>query len=120
MDPKEPPIADVRALTWNIFHGRDHPPGSELYTLRSRFLKATERDATHAQVNRGLLAEFAQVLAADEGCASGVVWCSRHSPRARPSSASATFMRRRATRRRPRRMSAALRSARSRSPTADP
>src|SRR5919204_5782030 len=66
MDPKDPPAADVRVLTWNIFHGRDHPPGGELYTLRSRFLKATERNATHAQVNRRLLDEFAEVLAGAE------------------------------------------------------
>src|SRR5256885_14056433 len=63
MDPKEPLVADVRALTWNIFHGRDHPPGRELYTWRSRLLKTTEQNATHAQVNRRLLDEYAEVLA---------------------------------------------------------
>ena len=59
-------MADVRVLTWNIFHGRDHPPGRELYTWRARFLKRTEQNATHAQVNRGLLDEFAEVLASAE------------------------------------------------------
>src|SRR5690349_14621452 len=62
-DPEEGPGTDIRALAWNIFHGRDHPPGPELYTRRARFLKQTERNATHAQVNRGLLDEFAEVLA---------------------------------------------------------
>jgi endonuclease/exonuclease/phosphatase family metal-dependent hydrolase len=55
---------DVRALTWNLFHGRDYPPGPELFTWRSRLLKVTERNATHVQVNRSLLHEFADVLAA--------------------------------------------------------
>jgi endonuclease/exonuclease/phosphatase family metal-dependent hydrolase len=57
-------MADVRTLTWNVFHGRDHPPGGELFTWRSRLFKVTERNATHAQVNRGLLPEFAEVLCA--------------------------------------------------------
>jgi len=66
MDPKEHPETDVRALTWNLFHGRDHPPGPELYTWRARFLKRTERTASHAQVNRRLLDEFASLLADTE------------------------------------------------------
>jgi len=57
-------MAVVRALTWNVFHGRDHPPDPGLFTWRSRLLRVTERNATHAQVNRRLLAEFADVLAA--------------------------------------------------------
>jgi endonuclease/exonuclease/phosphatase family metal-dependent hydrolase len=57
-------MAEVRALTWNVFHGRDHPPGGELFTWRSRLLKVTERNATHVQVNRPLLDEFAAVLGA--------------------------------------------------------
>ena len=47
------------ALAWNLFHGRDKPPGRELYTWRSRLLRVTERSATHVQVNRPLLNEFA-------------------------------------------------------------
>ena len=56
-----PPIL-LRALSWNLFHGRDHPPDHTLDTLRSRLLRRTERGATHAQVNRSLLDEFAGLL----------------------------------------------------------
>ena len=50
----------LRALTWNLFHGRDHPPDPALYTWRSRLLRGTERDDTHVQVNRDLFGEFAR------------------------------------------------------------
>jgi endonuclease/exonuclease/phosphatase family metal-dependent hydrolase len=53
----------IRALTWNIFHGLDKPPDSSLVTWRSRLFRVTEMDATHAQVNRPLRAEFAAMLA---------------------------------------------------------
>ncbi|MGH2951030.1 MAG: endonuclease/exonuclease/phosphatase family protein [Solirubrobacterales bacterium] len=53
----------LRALTWNLFHGRDFPPDPALVTRRSRLLRVTERNATHLQVNRYLLGEFAAVLA---------------------------------------------------------
>ena len=56
----------VRALTWNLFHGRDFPPEPELLTWRSRLLRITEQGATHAQVNRDLLDEFTEVLARSE------------------------------------------------------
>ncbi|MFL5886350.1 MAG: endonuclease/exonuclease/phosphatase family protein [Thermoleophilaceae bacterium] len=56
----------VRALSWNLFHGRDHPPDPALSTWRSRLLRVTETDDTHAQVNRPLLDEFAQAIAAQE------------------------------------------------------
>lgn len=56
----------IRALTWNLFHGRDFPPNPALRTWRSRLLRVTERDATHVQVNRDLAAEFAAVLAGGE------------------------------------------------------
>jgi endonuclease/exonuclease/phosphatase family metal-dependent hydrolase len=52
----------VRAVTWNLFHGRDSPPNPALFTPRSKFLRVTERDATHVQVNRPLRAEFTKVL----------------------------------------------------------
>jgi endonuclease/exonuclease/phosphatase family metal-dependent hydrolase len=52
----------VRALTWNLFHGRDFPPDPALFTWRSRLLRVTERDATHVQVNRDLFGEFAEVI----------------------------------------------------------
>ncbi len=54
------------AICWNLFHGRDFPPDPALFTWRSRLLRATERNATHAQVNRDLLDEFAAVLSGAE------------------------------------------------------
>lgn len=54
------------AIAWNLFHGRDFPPDPALFTWRSRLLRITERNATHAQVNRGLEAEFAAMLAGAE------------------------------------------------------
>jgi hypothetical protein len=56
----------VRVISWNLFHGRDHPPEPELLTWRSRLLRTTERGRAHAQVNRDLYAEFASVLAGAE------------------------------------------------------
>jgi endonuclease/exonuclease/phosphatase family metal-dependent hydrolase len=53
----------MRFLSWNLYHGRDFPPDPNLFTLRSRLLRRTERNATHVQVNRPLLKEFAGVLA---------------------------------------------------------
>jgi endonuclease/exonuclease/phosphatase family metal-dependent hydrolase len=55
-----------RALTWNLFHGRDAPPDRSLFTWRSRLLRVTERNASHVQVNRDLLPEFCRVLAGAE------------------------------------------------------
>lgn len=52
----------MRALSWNLFHGRDHPPDPGLSTLRSRLLGRTERGARHAQVNRSLCHEFTTLL----------------------------------------------------------
>ena len=53
---------EFTAVTWNIFHGRDFPPDPALFTWRSRLLRVTERGATHLQVNRDLLHEFATKL----------------------------------------------------------
>jgi endonuclease/exonuclease/phosphatase family metal-dependent hydrolase len=53
----------MRVLSWNLYHGRDFPPDPALFTLRSRLLRRTERNATHVQVNRPLLDEFARLLA---------------------------------------------------------
>lgn len=53
----------LRALCWNLFHGRDHPPNPDLHTWRSRLWRITERDQTHAQVNVDLLDAFASRLA---------------------------------------------------------
>src|SRR3712207_225356 len=52
----------MRALSWNLYHGRDFPPDPALLTLRSRLLRAPERNATHIQLNRPLLAEFGTLL----------------------------------------------------------
>ena len=52
----------MRVLSWNLYHGRDFPPDPALFTWRSRLFGRTELGATHAQVNRPLLDEFAQVL----------------------------------------------------------
>jgi endonuclease/exonuclease/phosphatase family metal-dependent hydrolase len=54
------------ALAWNLFHGRDFPPDPRLFGWRSRLLRTSERNATHIQVNRELLREFAQILASAE------------------------------------------------------
>jgi endonuclease/exonuclease/phosphatase family metal-dependent hydrolase len=50
------------AVAWNLFHGRDFPPDPGLLTWRSRIFGVTERNATHAQVNRDLSAAFGVVL----------------------------------------------------------
>ena len=55
---------ELGALTWNLFHGRDHPPDRALFTWRSRLLRTTERNDTHLQVNRDLAPEFAATIAA--------------------------------------------------------
>src|SRR5688572_1373557 len=52
----------MRVLSWNLYHGRDLPPDPALFTRRSRLLGRREVGATHAQVNRPLLDEFAGVL----------------------------------------------------------
>jgi hypothetical protein len=54
---------EFTAVSWNLFHGRDFPPDPALFTWRSRLLRIEERNQTHLQVNRGLEAEFGQVLA---------------------------------------------------------
>jgi endonuclease/exonuclease/phosphatase family metal-dependent hydrolase len=53
----------MRVLSWNLYHGRDFPPDEALFTLRSRLLRATERNATHVQVNRPLREHFAGWIA---------------------------------------------------------
>ena len=53
---------ELRVISWNLFHGRDHTPNPSLHTWRSRLLRITERDDRHAQVNRDLYAEFAELL----------------------------------------------------------
>ena len=57
---------EFTVVTWNLFHGRDFPPDPALFTWRSRLLRVSERGATHVQVNRDLLDEFATRLATAE------------------------------------------------------
>jgi endonuclease/exonuclease/phosphatase family metal-dependent hydrolase len=54
---------EIRAIGWNLFHGRDFPPDPALFTWRSRLLRIAESNATHVQVNRDLLPELAALLA---------------------------------------------------------
>jgi endonuclease/exonuclease/phosphatase family metal-dependent hydrolase len=57
---------EFTAVSWNLLHGRDFPPDPALFTWRSRLLRIEERNETHVQVNRELVAEFAELLAAAE------------------------------------------------------
>jgi hypothetical protein len=57
---------EVRVLSWNLFHGRDRAPDPALHTLRSRLLRRSERNETHAQVNRDLRPAFTDLLARAE------------------------------------------------------
>jgi endonuclease/exonuclease/phosphatase family metal-dependent hydrolase len=57
---------EFTAVSWNLFHGRDFPPDSALFTWRSRLLGIEQRNETHVQVNRELVVEFAELLAAAE------------------------------------------------------
>jgi endonuclease/exonuclease/phosphatase family metal-dependent hydrolase len=57
---------EFTAVSWNLFHGRDFPPDPALFTWRSRLLGTEERNETHVQLNRELVAEFAELLAAAE------------------------------------------------------
>ena len=52
----------MRVVSWNLFHGRDRPPGPALFTWRSRLVGVTELNETHVQVNRDLRDEFAAIL----------------------------------------------------------
>ena len=57
----------MRATTWNLFHGRDKPPDATIRrSPRSKYLRTTESNATHVQVNRSLRDEFAETLAERE------------------------------------------------------
>ncbi len=56
----------VRAISWNLFHGRDKPPDPALFTWPARLLRGAPRNATHVQVNRDLLREFTSLIAGAE------------------------------------------------------
>jgi endonuclease/exonuclease/phosphatase family metal-dependent hydrolase len=53
---------EIRAISWNVFHGRDAPPDRSLHTWRSRLFRVTECNDTHVQVNRNLYSEFAGLI----------------------------------------------------------
>jgi len=53
----------IRALTWNVFHGRDFPPDPALRSRRSRLLRIPERGDTHVQVNADLSHHFHALVA---------------------------------------------------------
>ena len=57
-------MPELTVLSWNLYHGRDAPPGRGLHTWQSLLLRREEHDDTHVQVNRTLRAEFAAVIAA--------------------------------------------------------
>lgn len=50
-------------MTWNIFHGRDAPPESELGSFMARLRGEIERGPTHLQVSSDLAREFHDFLA---------------------------------------------------------
>jgi endonuclease/exonuclease/phosphatase family metal-dependent hydrolase len=55
-------VETLTVLSWNLFHGRDAPPGRRLHTWRSRLTRKTEDDGFYLQVNRPLKEEFATVI----------------------------------------------------------
>jgi endonuclease/exonuclease/phosphatase family metal-dependent hydrolase len=72
---------ELRALTWNLFHGRDWPAAKELQIRRGRVSRKPIPGETHVQVNRDLWAEFTGVL---EGQAWDIALLQECPPRWRP------------------------------------
>jgi hypothetical protein len=66
LEEEEAEEVAIRAISWNVFHGRDAPPDRSLHTWRSRLLRITERNETHVQVNRDLYDEFAGLISGAE------------------------------------------------------
>jgi len=62
-DQSDDTPAELRVLSWNLFHGRDAPPDLTRGRIRSALFRATVHNETHVQVNRSLFEEFAGVLA---------------------------------------------------------
>jgi endonuclease/exonuclease/phosphatase family metal-dependent hydrolase len=58
-------VVRLHVLTWNLFHGRDHPPEPGLDDVASRLLGQEVLGARYAQVRRSLEEEFAATLAAE-------------------------------------------------------
>jgi endonuclease/exonuclease/phosphatase family metal-dependent hydrolase len=57
-------MPELTVLSWNLYHGRDAPPGRGLHTWQSLLLRREEHDDTYVQVNRPLRDEFAALIAA--------------------------------------------------------
>jgi endonuclease/exonuclease/phosphatase family metal-dependent hydrolase len=55
-------VRELTLLSWNVYHGRDAPPGRGLRTWQSLLLRREEHDDTYVQVNRQLRAEFAALI----------------------------------------------------------
>ncbi len=53
----------MRAITWNLFHGRDWPDVKELQIRKGNYSRKSIPGETHVQVNRDLWPEFTTVLA---------------------------------------------------------
>jgi endonuclease/exonuclease/phosphatase family metal-dependent hydrolase len=58
-----PGTIQVRALTWNLYHGRDAPPGHARRSFLSRLLRRELDDGEFLEVNRSLEREFAGLIA---------------------------------------------------------
>src|SRR4051794_18449275 len=62
-----PPVAVIRVLTWNLFHGRDGLPGLR-ETLASTLLRRPVDDGRYVHLNRkltGLMADRIRAWAPD-------------------------------------------------------
>jgi endonuclease/exonuclease/phosphatase family metal-dependent hydrolase len=53
---------EIRALTWNLYHGRDGPPDPALYKWWAEWTRTTIRNDTHVQVNRDLWRQFTDMV----------------------------------------------------------
>ena len=56
----------LKAMTWNVFHGRDWPPEPELQIRahKGNFRRGPRRGTEYEQVNWDLIDEFAEMIAA--------------------------------------------------------
>jgi endonuclease/exonuclease/phosphatase family metal-dependent hydrolase len=57
---------ELVVVSWNVFHGRDAPPGLAVRTPRTMLFRTTLHSETHVQVNRSLYKEFVHVLATSQ------------------------------------------------------
>lgn len=59
-----PGTTEVRAVTWNLYHGRDAPPGHARQSFVSRLLRRELDDGAFLDLNRSLEREFTALIAA--------------------------------------------------------